>query len=228
MGSSSKFMGKVALGDQVSDRGKGKTRLYLVGSPPTGTDADLVEAWRRGEAQAPGALWNHFYPLIRRVLCRSLGPGHEVDDLVQEVFIRVFRKLSSLRDPAAAKSFVLSIANRVVQSELRMKWLRRWLGLSRDGLLPEGESIDPDHDAREALDRFYGILDRLNAKDRSAFVLRYIEGLELTDVASSLHISLATIKRRLPRVTRRVFALAKGDPLLAGYLIHGGEGVEHG
>jgi RNA polymerase sigma-70 factor (ECF subfamily) len=215
-------------GSAVSD--KGGIRLFLVGSEamPESTDADLVAAWGRGNPSASSAIWGRFYPLVRRVLCRSMGPGQDVDDLIQEVFLRLFRKLPSLRDPAALRSFVLSIATHVVQGELRGRWFRRWLGLSSDGKLPEGTADDPDHEAREALDRFYGILDRLSAKDRATFVLRHVEELELTDVAGALGVSLATVKRRLPRVTKRVFALAAGDPVLAGYLSRAGREVRNG
>jgi RNA polymerase sigma-70 factor (ECF subfamily) len=207
-----------------SEKGDMRLRLVAPDARPESTDADLVAAWARGSAAASAAIWDRFYPMVRRVLCRTMGPGHDMEDLAQEVFLRLFRKLPALRDPAALRSFVLSITTHVVQGELRGRWLRRWLGLARDGALPESESDQADHDAREALDRFYRILDRLGAKDRTAFVLRHVEEVELTDVAGALGVSLATVKRRLPRVARRVFALAANDPVLAGYLSRGKPG----
>ena len=77
--------------------------------------------------------------------------------------------------------------------------------------------VTPDTDAREALARFYKILDRVNATDRSAFVLRFMEGLELTEVAAALKLSLATTKRRLARVWARVLLLVERDPVLVHY-----------
>jgi RNA polymerase sigma-70 factor (ECF subfamily) len=81
----------------------------------------------------------------------------------------------------------------------------------------ELDVVTPDTDAREALARFYAILDRVNPKDRSAFVLRFMEGLELTEVAAALGLSLATTKRRLARVWAKVVLLVERDPLLAQY-----------
>ena len=78
----------------------------------------------------------------------------------------------------------------------------------------ELEIVTPDTDAREALARFYKILDRVNATDRAAFVLRFMEGLELTEVAAALKLSLATTKRRLARVWARVLLLVERDPVL--------------
>lgn len=199
---------------------KGSGRLFLVpghGGDPH-TDADLVAAFVRDEEWAAAALWDRFAPLVRRILFRAVGPGQDLDDLVQECFIRLYRKLPGLRDPDACRSFVVTITTRVLQGELRGRWLRRWLGLSRDGDLPERAAESADLEARDALARFYRLLDRLGPKDRTVFVLRHIEGLELTEVAAALGISLATVKRWLPRIARRLHAQASRDPVLQRYV----------
>jgi RNA polymerase sigma-70 factor (ECF subfamily) len=199
-------------------------RLYLVrdAAKAEPRDADLVAAYLRKDVWAPAAIWGRYYPLVRRIAFRASGPGRDVDDIVQEVFLRLFRRLPGLRDPAALRAFVLAITVRVIKGDQRVRWLKRWLGLFQDGDTPEDLDDDGrgvvDHEAREALGRFYAILDRLSPKHRTAFVLRYVENLELSDVAIALGVSLATIKRWLPRIAQRVFAQAKGDPALAPYL----------
>jgi RNA polymerase sigma-70 factor (ECF subfamily) len=207
---------------------KGSGHLYLV--PDDGrrphSDGELIAALRRGEEWAAAALWDRFAPLVRRILFRGLGPGHDVEDLVQETFLRLYRKLPELREVEACQGFVVTVATRVLQSELRSRWLRRWLGLSADGTVPERAGDSADLEARDALLRFYRLLDRLGPQQRSAFVLRHIEGLELTEVAAAVGVSLATIKRWLPRITRRLHAQAAGDPLLRTYLA--GHGLERG
>jgi RNA polymerase sigma-70 factor (ECF subfamily) len=201
-----------------------RRHLQLVGkdADPARIDVELVSAFVREYPGAPAAIWDRYYPFVRQVLSRAMGPGEDPDDLVQEVFLRLYRKLPSLRDPSALRAFVLSIATRVVQSELRARWLRRWLRPFRDGEAPDLPADERDLEAREALARFYRLLDRLSAPHRTAFVLRHVEGLELTEVAAALGVSLATIKRWLPRISRRVLSQAEGDPLLAAYLTGGG------
>ena len=202
-------------------------RLFLVRDTAAAgpRDEDLVAAFVRREPGAPAALWDRYYPLVRRIAYRTSGPGREVDDVIQEVFIRLYRKLPALRDPAALRPFVLAVTVRVIKSEQRLRWVKRWLGLFHDGETPEDRPGDgADLDAREALARFYAILDRLSGEHRTAFVLRYVEELDLGEVAAALGVSLATIKRWLPRIARRVFAQAKNDPLLAPYLAGGSFG----
>jgi RNA polymerase sigma-70 factor (ECF subfamily) len=201
----------------MADRGNG--RLFLVtGDGPPATDAELIAAYLRDEEWAAAGLWDRFAPLVRRILFRGLGPGHDIEDLVQESFIRLYRKLPGLRDAEACQGFVITITTRVLQTELRNRWLRRWLGLFDDGSVPERAAESTDLEARDALARFYRLLDGLGAQQRMVFVLRQIEGLELTEVAEASGVSLATVKRWLPRISRRLHAQAARDPVLQPYL----------
>ncbi len=181
-------------------------------------DADLARALIARDPQAPRALWRRFAPMVFRMLRRALGPGHEVEDLAQEVFLCVFEKVTTLREPKALKAFVISVTVLTTRSELRRLWVRRWTRLSRKGD-PTGKAVvHIDTDAREALSRFYGVLDRINAQDRTLFVLRFMEGLGLLEVAAASGLSLATTKRRLARVWSKVRLLVERDPILSEYI----------
>lgn len=181
-------------------------------------DADLARALIARDPQAPRALWRRFAPMVFRMLRRALGPGHDVEDLAQEVFLCVFEKVPTLREPKALKAFVISITVLTTRSELRRLWVRRWIRLSGK-TDPTGQAVvHLDTDAREALARFYGVLDRVNAQDRTLFVLRFMEGLGLLEVAAAAGLSLATTKRRLARVWSKVRLLVERDPILAEYI----------
>jgi RNA polymerase sigma-70 factor, ECF subfamily len=188
--------------------------------PKAPTDAELVRRIVDGDARAHGLVWDRYATTLRGILRRSLGPSAEVDDALQEVFIRFFRAPNALRDAAALRSFLIGVAMRVAASELRSKKLRRWFLLDRDEALPESPSNDAslDGDAREAVRRLYLILNELDNESRLLFVLRHVEDLELTDVADALSISLATVKRKLARVTPVVFARIKADPTLRSFV----------
>jgi len=170
------------------------------------------------DPEASRALWREFAPLVRGLLRRSLGPAHDVDDATQDVFCRLVRSLPALRDPEALRSFVIGVALRVAGAELRRRHALRWLRLTPSGDVPEVQGGAADHETRAAVARFYALLDRVGTDDRLCFVLRHLEELELTDVASALDVSLATVKRRLQRVEARVAAMADADPILTEYL----------
>jgi RNA polymerase sigma-70 factor (ECF subfamily) len=189
-------------------------------------DAALVAPARAGEDWAAEEIWRRFSRLVRGVVQRTLGPGEDSSDLVQESFLQLFGALGQLRDPSSLRCFLIGITIRVVHSELRRRRVRRFLRLTPTGVVPEEATEGRDDDAREALRRLYAALDRLGDEDRIVFALRYFEGLELTDVAASVGISLATVKRKLQKVTTRVTALAMHDPLLSAYIVPDTEGVD--
>jgi RNA polymerase sigma-70 factor (ECF subfamily) len=196
-------------------------RPILVSSEPAEEvdDVTLAADAAKGDPAAHAAIWDRYSPLVRRILVRGLGPGSEVEDQLQEVFLRFYRNRTLLRDHAALRSFLFGITLRVAASELRSRHIRSWLRLTKDGVLDDQEAAPTDDpDAREAVKRLYAILDRLNAKSRLAFVLHYVDGWELTEVAEAFGVSLATVKRRLARTSVRVFAGAQADNLLVHFL----------
>jgi RNA polymerase sigma-70 factor (ECF subfamily) len=184
-------------------------------------DTILASLAAGGHTGAHTAIWDRYGPLVRSIMRRNIGPGSDVEDLVQEVFLRLYRNLTLLRNKGALRSFIFAISFRVAISELRSRRVRKWVRLTDDGRVqaPNARFAGPaDFEAREAVAGLYTILDRLEAKDHMAFVLYYVEGLELTEVAAAVGVSLATIKRRLGRVSSRVFAMAESDRRLNEYL----------
>lgn len=190
-----------------------------MGSGRTGPpDSQLVARALEGHTGAATTIWERYVVLVRGILRRSLGV-RDVEDHTQEVFLRLFDSLPNLRDPSALKSFVFGIALRVAATELRRRRMHAWLSLSPTGT-PADQNLasHDDPEAKVALGRLYAILDQLGTRARLAFVLRYVEGMELTEVAAALEISLATTKRQLARAASRVFAMVERDPALAHYL----------
>jgi RNA polymerase sigma-70 factor (ECF subfamily) len=165
-------------------------------------------------------VWDRYAVLVRRLLRRTLGPGVDVEDSVQEAFLRLFRDLDSLRDASALRSFLVGITLHVATSELRRRRARRWLLLSDDGAVPHTEVVSDEHvlEQRQALHALYRILDRVDTGRRMAFVLRYVEAMELSEISAVLGCSLATTKRRVADAAERISLLASRDPHLAPYV----------
>jgi RNA polymerase sigma-70 factor (ECF subfamily) len=200
------------------------TSFRVVRAPDAGEAAAaalLVEALRRGDARAQLEAWNRFSPAADGTLRRLLGPGAEREDLLQEVFIRFFRRIGTLREAAAVRGFLTAICLRVAQAEIARRRRHRWLHLTDTGDAPEGAGSSPDGDAREAVARYYRLLETLG-RDRSLFVARTIEGLPLDQVAALHRVSVSTAQRRIKRATARVAALVRRDPVLMT-LANGGQ-----
>ncbi len=180
------------------------------------TDPELVRGLMHKDPNAVAELYDRHAELVRRVFIRALGSATDVDDAVQDTFIMVLRRISTLRDPACLKGFVVGVTIRLAKNEMRRRALRRWVGLDE---IPEPPvSADADESTRESVRQVYAALERLDAASRVLFVLRHVEGLELTELAEATGCSLATVKRRLARAETRFEAIAEHDPVLRSHL----------
>ena len=181
-------------------------------------DTALVFALRAGDVRAPRVVWQRFASVVYRIVRRSLGPSGDAEALVHKIFLDFFRRVSTLREPRALAAFILSVTYWTMCKKLRRRRIRRWLGLgeSRNAIL--SQHIDhPDSEVRQALARFYSILDKLGSEDRMAFVLRCMEGLELSEVACAVDLSLASTRRRIGRARARIERHVQKDPMLVGF-----------
>jgi RNA polymerase sigma-70 factor (ECF subfamily) len=134
---------------------------------------------------------------VATVVYRLVGRDDEVDDIVQDVFVVAIRGLGKLRDAAAVRPWLASVAVRVTRRRLRMRKLRRFCGLED---APEYETLQaPGATPEESalLARIYEVLDRLPVDQRLAWCLRYVHGYRLGFVAEACGCSLATAKRRI-------------------------------
>lgn len=158
----------------------------------------------RDRAVDPAALFHRHASYVAGVATRLLGRDHEVDDVVQDVFLIALRGLHALREPEAARAWLTKVAVRVAIRRLRWRRLRRTLGIDPD----TGYDELPDHalapEQRALMARIYALLDRLPAVDRVAWTLRHVEGQPAESVARMCGCSLATAKRRIGRVDQAV------------------------
>jgi RNA polymerase sigma-70 factor (ECF subfamily) len=141
-------------------------------------------------------LYLRFSPYVAGIGFRLLGRNSEVDDLVQEVFFAAFKQRAQLRDLNAARSWLAVITVRKARERLRMRRLRQFVGLDSCSPLELTHQAIPADDLA-LLTRVYEILDRVNVDCRLAWILRYVEGERLEQVAERCGCSLATAKRRI-------------------------------
>jgi RNA polymerase sigma-70 factor, ECF subfamily len=141
---------------------------------------------------------------VAAVVLRLDGRQTEVDDVVQDVFVEAARGIGGLREPQAVKAWLATITVRVVRHRLRIRRLRRFLGL--DAGADYAALVDP---AASPVDRLlvravYRVLDELPVADRLAFSLHHVEGEKVEDVAKLCGCSCATAKRRIARAQRAI------------------------
>lgn len=168
--------------------------------PTHGGDAALVARAQAGDRWAGEALYRRHAPDVVRVTTLLLGRTADVDDVVQDAFIKALRSLATLRDPSSFGAWVARIAANLARSRLRRRGLFRRLGLDRgeedvgfDDLA--AESVGPEE--RVELARISAVLRGMPAEARVAWTLRRVEAWPLAEIAETVGASLATVKRRI-------------------------------
>jgi len=131
---------------------------------------------------------------------RVLGRDDEVSDLVQDVFVALFRFQDSIREPAALRSWLATTTVRLARKRLRARQNRFTRFLSM--FTAEAESVEPPSKVGLPEDQVVfrtveTALGSVPADARIAWVLRYLEQEPLEDVARICGCSLATVKRRI-------------------------------
>jgi len=190
----------------------------LLRLPLPESDAALVLAVRAGRAGAPEELVRRCTPDVQRILQRVLGPDAELEDVAHDVFVAALKAIDRLRDPQALRSWLVGIAIRKARKLIARR--KRWSfirSMAPDDL-PEREHATNTAEVSDALSCTYRILGTLPVDDRIAFALRHIDGMELSAVASSTDVSLATAKRRIARAQRLFVELARKNEALAPWV----------
>ena len=178
-------------------------------------DCLLLEGLRTGEESAYETLIQRFELPIFNIVSRLLDDPADAADVVQEVFLKVFRNVVSFRGESSIKTWIYRIA--VNEARNQRRWFSRHrrqevnLEAEEQNDLYQGQRgyqnwlPDPGRSPFElTLDRetqalIEAALAQVNPKFRAALVLREIEGLSYEEIGDVLEISLGTVKSRILR-----------------------------
>ncbi len=172
-----------------------------------GDDLELVRAFRKGDERAFEELVRRYQRQVANVIYLTLGSRAEVDDLTQEVFLRVYRSLSRVEVTTSLFSWIYRIAVNIAIDELRRRKIKRTLSLdffSESSLEREKNIEDPTEPSERVLSderkqKVMEAIKKLTPAHRAALVLREYEGLSYKEIAQTLNITEQAVKSRIFR-----------------------------
>lgn len=155
-------------------------RTELPGDTPT--DADLIGRWRLGDEQAATLLVTRHTPALARFIA-SLGVRDDVQELVQDTFVRAFGGLDGFRAESSLRTWLFTIARRLVLDHRRaIRRRREDADVQETDAITEGTPLD-GMVARETRGRLAAAVGRLSPTQREVFRLRVGEGLPYREIA---------------------------------------------
>jgi RNA polymerase sigma-70 factor (ECF subfamily) len=174
-----------------------------------GREAALIQRCATRDEEACAELVSEHQRMVYQLSLNLLGDHNEALDLSQEVFLRVFRTIHSFRGQSALRTWIYRIV--VNQARNRQRWWRRRYKshqvsldehLRAHGDFPQrNDSDSPDRllGRKELAEQIRTALDRLPFDQKTAVVLREIDGLSYEEIGYSLGIAVGTVKSRLAR-----------------------------
>jgi RNA polymerase sigma-70 factor (ECF subfamily) len=181
-------------------------------------DLDLAKRCCAGERVAQRELFHREKRRVHATLYRVLGSNAEMDDLVQEAFLEIFRALQSFRGEAMLSTWIDRITVRVAYAHIA-KRKAKVVSLALVAEVPAGgPGAEERATSREGMRRLYAALDRVEARQRIAWVLHVLEGRPMADVAAVMEATTVLTKVRVWRAQRAIETLARRDPVLRDYV----------
>lgn len=182
-------------------------------------NAALVDGLCAGHVGAGTIFYDRYVSHVQRVVTRVMGVDGELMDITNEVFYQALRSIGSLKEPARLKAWVTQIAVFTSRKWIRRRKRRSWLKFLPQEEIPDSHAqLSEDEPAIKAANAVREIVNRMSLEERIVFTLRYMEEMQIAEIADACGYSVRTAKRRLSRCETRFKVLAKSDATICAYL----------
>jgi RNA polymerase sigma-70 factor (ECF subfamily) len=178
-------------------------------------EAALVQRCAAGDEAASAELVAEHQRTVVQLATNLLGDREEALDLSQEVFLRVFRTIHRFRGQSSLRTWIYRIAVNQARNRHRF-WRRRHrdeqvsldqhVATHGDTLCGSAPTPDRVLAQKELAERLQNALERLPFEQRTAIVLREVDGLSYEEIAYSLDLAVGTVKSRLTRARQALRA----------------------
>jgi RNA polymerase sigma-70 factor (ECF subfamily) len=164
----------------------------------------LVERCRGGDPEAFDEIVALYHERVARVACRLLGQSHDIDDVVQDVFLGVLKKIHTFRADASFSTWLIAITVNRCRSQLRRQALHgRMMSILRKHPT-QGDTRRHNDRSGDLVVRVQDAIRQMPATYREPIVLRYLEELSIREIAEVLKISTSAVEVRLSRGRQRL------------------------
>jgi RNA polymerase sigma-70 factor (ECF subfamily) len=182
------------------------------------TDILLVDRCKDGDDAATRELFRLYHKRVHATLYRILGRSSEMDDLMQDTFIQVFRGLHNFRGESKLSTWIDRITVRVAYRHIG-KSKKIPMPVEEYEHLQAAQAAPPSQaSSRQGVRHLYEALAQLPPNARIAFALHEIDGRSIAEVAEIVGAAKSATKLRVWRARRALLKIASGDPVLAELL----------
>jgi len=149
------------------------------------TDTALIARWRGGDERAATILVERHAPAVARFVA-SMGERGELEEVVQDTFVRAFGSLDRFREESSLRTWLFSIARNLCRDRARSnRRAQPMVSIEEDHALTAYDPLSAAV-ATETASRLHAAMDRLTEMQRAVFTLRVTEGLSYREIADAV------------------------------------------
>ena len=190
------------------------------------TDMDILSEVSAGKVDAYGKIVGRYHGRLYNFIYRFVGDRETAEDIVQETFLRAFRKRDEYRAIANFSTWLFTIAGNLAKSELRRRKRWRMISAERDeetdtGMELPDESARPDKVAPSSIAavQIQNAITSLPTNYRQVILLRDVEGMSYQEISEIVDCPVGTVKSRVNRARLKLQQKLKSEGRDVGLVV---------
>ncbi len=179
----------------------------------SGDDVELVQRMRVGDADALRSIVERYQDRIFALIFGIVRDRHEVEDVAQEVFLKVFRRIHAFDGRSRFYTWLYRVAANSAKDHVKKRSRRPSVALDDNAGIPSMLRSPAENAERSELRlAVRAAINTLPGRYREVLTLREIEGLTYNEIAAILRVSMGTVESRLHRARARLKQVLIDDP----------------
>ncbi|MFQ5751906.1 MAG: RNA polymerase sigma factor [bacterium] len=170
------------------------------------SDEELIERFQRGDVYAFDLIVKRYKDQLLNFIYRFVGSQEEAEDIVQETFLRVYRKRKAYKRIAKFSTWIYTIAGNLARTELRRRKRRKLFSVTDMGyedrdyeISDEGYNPESHVDGVIQEEIIQREIDKLSPKFREVIILRDVQELSYEEISTIIKVPIGTVKSRVNR-----------------------------
>ncbi len=170
------------------------------------TDEELIERFQKGDLYAFDLIVKRYKDQLLNFIYRFVGNQEEAEDIVQETFLRVYRKRKAYKRIAKFSTWIYTIAGNLARTELRRRKRRKLFSVTDMGfedrdyeISDEGYNPESEVDGLIQEEIIQREIENLSPKFREVIILRDVQELSYEEISKIIKVPIGTVKSRVNR-----------------------------
>ena len=176
-------------------------------------ETEMISRCQQGDQEALKEIFNKYHKKVYRIAYGVVRHREEAHDIVQEVFIKLFRSIKNFKGKSHFYTYLYRMVMNTAIDHARKTGKQFISSLDEEGSFEPSDELEKGPERillqKELEERVKGAMEKLPAEQRAALIFRDVEGLSYQEMAEAMGCSIGTVMSRLHYGRKRIQELLK-------------------